>query len=112
MADSEFCERLRKSMQDAGLNSHQLGIAIGMDKHHFSNILTGRRHPRLGTIQKILRILPDIDARWLIVGSLEETRTSMVPTDWDYLKSKNLPGQGVKPPRDPKRKQSLECEDA
>lgn len=110
MTDKAFCDRLRKSMQNAGFNSHQLGIAIGMDKHHFSNILTGRRHPRLGTIQKILKILKDVDARWLIIGPQEEAK-SMIPSDWDYLKSKNLPGRGVKPPRSPKRKRSLECEE-
>ncbi len=85
----QFSYRLRQAMIRSGMQSRDLAKAIEMDRHHLSHILCGRRTPHVITIQRILIALPDVDARWLIVGEQKpELEISLAPREWNFLQNK------------------------
>src|SRR6266446_9586832 len=78
----QFSYRLRQALMRIGMKHKELAAAIGMDVHHMSNILCGRRTPHVITLQKILIAIPNVDARWLIVGELKpELEISLAPQE-------------------------------
>lgn len=51
--------------------SRDVADRAGMDRMHYSHILSGRRSPSFQVLQRILKALPQLDARWLITGDNE-----------------------------------------
>ncbi len=103
----QFSYRLRQALLRIGMKHKELAAAIGMNVHRMSNILCGRRALHVITLQKILIALPDIDARWLIVGEMTpELEISLAPQEWNFLQNKEPPVQAKESPRETKRKRS------
>ena len=65
---STFGGRLRDSMTVLAERSVDVANRAGMDRMHYSHILSGRRDPSFPILQRILKALPQVDARWLITG--------------------------------------------
>lgn len=67
-----FHERLKVALQVTGTRPGQLAELTGIDKTNVSHLLSGQREPSLKTLAKLLRALPGIDARWLVIGPKEQ----------------------------------------
>lgn len=66
-----FQTRLRKHMADNGMTSSELARLTGIDVTNICHMLSEHRHsrkPSMETLCKVLRALPTLDARWLLLG--------------------------------------------
>lgn len=64
---TEFAERLRKAMNDAGLTATELSKASGVGKSDISNYLNGKYLPKQDKCYLLAKAL-NIDAGWLMTG--------------------------------------------
>jgi len=70
-------ERIKKYMDHKGLSAAELADIIGVQRSNLSHILTGRNNPGSSFIEKLLHKYPELDARWLITGEGDMTRTPL-----------------------------------
>ncbi len=78
-----FGERLKLVIRESGLTVKVLTIEADLcDEAHLYHMLAGRHHPSLATLQRILAVLPQADARWLVCGG---TRTEQFVFTTDEL---------------------------
>jgi len=63
-----FGTRLLSCMREADITHTELSAITGMDITHISHIVHDDRSPSLTTLTRILKALPEADARWLITG--------------------------------------------
>lgn len=61
-------ERIKQVASDRGVTLGGLAEQAGLDRTALYHLGRHKRSPNLATVGKLLRALPDVDARWLIVG--------------------------------------------
>jgi transcriptional regulator with XRE-family HTH domain len=74
-------DRINKILRFYKINSSRFAEEIGVQKSSISHVLSGRNKPSLDFIQKLLKVYPDINADWLIMGKgkmlIEENETNL-----------------------------------
>ena len=64
----DICDRIKRIMDEKGLQSSSFAEKIGVSAGAISHILNGRNKPSNDTIEKILKAFPDISSAWLLKG--------------------------------------------
>lgn len=74
-------DRINKILRFYKINSSRFAEEIGVQKSSISHVLSGRNKPSLDFIQKLLKVYPDINADWLIMGKgkmmIDENETNL-----------------------------------
>jgi len=74
-------DRINKILRFYKINSSKFAEEIGVQKSSISHVLSGRNKPSLDFIQKLLKVYPDINADWLIMGKgkmmIDENETNL-----------------------------------
>ena len=60
--------RIKKIIEQEGLNVNKFSDIIGVNKSTMSHILSGRNNPSIDVLTKILKNFPLINANWLLLG--------------------------------------------
>jgi len=74
-------ERIKKFMEYKGITSSELADSIGVQRSNVTHVLKARNKPSFQFIEKMLQIYPDLNAKWLLLGTgsmvdvLSKTRT-------------------------------------
>lgn len=64
-----FGQRLRREINASGMRIGVVSRIAGLtDVSHLSHMLADRKAPSLETLRRLLKALPDADARWLVCG--------------------------------------------
>ncbi|HAQ18449.1 MAG TPA: hypothetical protein DCR40_04345 [Prolixibacteraceae bacterium] len=82
-------ERIRKFMEYKGISASELADTIGVQRSNVTHVLKARNKPSFQFIEKMLQIYPDLNAKWLLLGT-----GSMVDTP---VKSRTLFDQDTEP---------------
>lgn len=61
-------ERLKRILEEYGLNSSRLAEKMGIQRSGISHIMAGRNKPSYDFIVSLLKLYPEIDANWLLTG--------------------------------------------
>jgi transcriptional regulator with XRE-family HTH domain len=80
-------ERIRKFMDYKKISPSELADAIGVQRSNITHVLNGRNKPSFQFIEKMLQIYPELNAKWLLLGT-----GTMVDIP---LKSRNLFDQEI-----------------
>lgn len=73
----DFSDRLRMAITAHGYASvRQLELRAGLGAKSVGRILRRVRRPTQDTLERLLRVLPDVDARWLITGTPAKTKAT------------------------------------
>ena len=62
-------ERIRKFMEYKGITPSELADSIGVQRSNVTHVLKGRNKPSFQFIEKMLQIYPDLNAKWLMLGT-------------------------------------------
>jgi transcriptional regulator with XRE-family HTH domain len=82
-------DRIRKFMEYKGISASELADSIGVQRSNVTHVLKARNKPSFQFIEKMLQIYPDLNAKWLLLGT-----GNMVDTP---VKSKTLFDQLTEP---------------
>ncbi len=63
-----FSERLKHIIKEKQLSNAELAEKIGIQKSTVSHLLSGRNKPGFDFLNKLIKVFPDINLRWLITG--------------------------------------------
>ena len=64
-----FAKRLRIAIEESGMTMSVVArLAHLGDCAHLSNLCAGRKAPSFEVLRRLVVVLPDADARWLICG--------------------------------------------
>ena len=61
--------RIKRFMDFKGISSSELADTIGVQRSNITHVLHGRNKPSFQFISKLLETYPEINAKWLIMGS-------------------------------------------
>lgn len=61
--------RIKQFMEHKGISSSELADTIGVQRSNVTHVLHGRNKPSFQFISKLLETYPEINAKWLIMGS-------------------------------------------
>lgn len=61
--------RIKQFMDHKGISSSELADTIGVQRSNVTHVLHGRNKPSFQFISKLLETYPEINAKWLIMGS-------------------------------------------
>lgn len=61
--------RIKRFMDYKGISSSELADTIGVQRSNVTHVLHGRNMPSFQFISKLLETYPEINAKWLIMGS-------------------------------------------
>ncbi len=73
-------ERIKTFMKAKGINAAELADTIGVQRSNVSHVLNGRNKPGFSFIEKLLHAYPDLNARWLLIGSEEMLKKAKATT--------------------------------
>jgi len=62
-------ERIKKFMEYKGITSSELADSIGVQRSNVTHVLKARNKPSFQFIEKMLQIYPDLNAKWLLLGT-------------------------------------------
>jgi transcriptional regulator with XRE-family HTH domain len=62
-------ERIKKFMEYKGISSSELADSIGVQRSNVTHVLKARNKPSFQFIEKMLQIYPEINAKWLLLGT-------------------------------------------
>ena len=62
-------DRIRKFMEYKGISPSELADTIGVQRSNITHVLNGRNKPSFQFIEKMLQIYPDLNAKWLLLGT-------------------------------------------
>jgi transcriptional regulator with XRE-family HTH domain len=62
-------ERIRKFMEYKGISASELADSIGVQRSNVTHVLKARNKPSFQFIEKMLQIYPDLNAKWLLLGT-------------------------------------------
>lgn len=62
-------ERIRKFMEYKGITSSELADSIGVQRSNVTHVLKARNKPSFQFIEKMLQIYPELNAKWLLLGT-------------------------------------------
>ncbi|MDP2337959.1 MAG: helix-turn-helix transcriptional regulator [Bacteroidota bacterium] len=61
--------RIRKFMEYKGISPSELADSIGVQRSNVTHVLKARNKPSFQFIEKILQIYPELNAKWLLLGT-------------------------------------------
>jgi transcriptional regulator with XRE-family HTH domain len=61
--------RIRKFMEYKGISASELADTIGVQRSNVTHVLNGRNKPSFQFIEKMLMIYPELNAKWLLLGT-------------------------------------------
>ncbi|HKJ44121.1 MAG TPA: helix-turn-helix transcriptional regulator [Sunxiuqinia sp.] len=61
--------RIKQFMDHKGISASELADTIGVQRSNVTHVLHGRNKPSFQFIAKLLETYPEINAKWLIMGS-------------------------------------------
>ncbi len=62
-------ERIRKFMDYKGISPSELADTIGVQRSNVTHVLKNRNKPSFQFIEKMLQVYPDLNAKWLLLGT-------------------------------------------
>ena len=62
-------DRIRKFMEYKGISPSELADSIGVQRSNVTHVLKNRNKPSFQFIEKILQVYPDLNAKWLLLGT-------------------------------------------
>ncbi|MEI8112820.1 MAG: helix-turn-helix transcriptional regulator [Bacteroidia bacterium] len=62
-------ERIKKFMEYKGITSSELADSIGVQRSNVTHVLKARNKPSFQFIEKMLQIYPELNAKWLMLGT-------------------------------------------
>jgi transcriptional regulator with XRE-family HTH domain len=62
-------ERIRKFMEYKGISPSELADSIGVQRSNVTHVLKARNKPSFQFIEKLLQIYPELNAKWLLLGT-------------------------------------------
>lgn len=62
-------DRIRKFMEYKGISPSELADTIGVQRSNITHVLNGRNKPSFQFIEKMLQIYPELNAKWLLLGT-------------------------------------------
>jgi transcriptional regulator with XRE-family HTH domain len=62
-------ERIKTFMEYKGISSSELADSIGVQRSNVTHVLKARNKPSFQFIEKMLQIYPDLNAKWLLLGT-------------------------------------------
>src|ERR1035437_3622584 len=62
-------ERIRKFMEYKGISPSELADSIGVQRSNVTHVLKARNKPSFQFIEKMLQIYPELNAKWLLLGT-------------------------------------------
>jgi len=70
-------DRIRKFMEYKGITPSELADTIGVQRSNVTHVLKSRNKPSFQFIEKMLQVYPDLNAKWLLLGTgpMVETTT-------------------------------------
>lgn len=66
---NEMKDRIRKFIDYKGVTPGELAARIDVQRSNISHVLNGRNKPGASFIERFLIEFPDLNARWLLIGS-------------------------------------------
>ena len=70
-------ERIRKFMEYKGISPSELADTIGVQRSNVTHVLKNRNKPSFQFIEKMLQVYPDLNAKWLLLGTGPMVETSI-----------------------------------
>lgn len=61
-------DRIKQFIDYKGISAGDLATLLEVQRSNISHILNGRNKPGASLIEKMLKVFPDINARWLLTG--------------------------------------------
>ena len=61
-------DRIQEYMDYENINAGELALMLEVQRSNISHILNGRNKPSAAFIEKMLKVFPDLNARWLLTG--------------------------------------------
>jgi transcriptional regulator with XRE-family HTH domain len=62
-------DRIRKFMEFKGISAAELADSIGVQRSNVTHVLKARNKPSFQFIEKLLQVYPDLNAKWLLLGT-------------------------------------------
>jgi len=62
-------ERIKKFMEYKGISPSELADSIGVQRSNVTHVLKARNKPSFQFIEKMLQIYPELNAKWLMLGT-------------------------------------------
>jgi transcriptional regulator with XRE-family HTH domain len=62
-------DRIRKFMEHKGISASELADTIGVQRSNVTHVLKARNKPSFQFIEKLLQIYPELNAKWLLLGT-------------------------------------------
>lgn len=62
-------ERIKKFMEYKGISPSELADTIGVQRSNVTHVLKARNKPSFQFIEKMLQIYPELNAKWLLLGT-------------------------------------------
>lgn len=85
-------DRIRKFMEYKGITPSELADTIGVQRSNVTHVLKGRNKPSFQFIEKMLQIYPDLNAKWLLLGTGSMVDTPLkTRTLFDEIAEKPIP---------------------
>ena len=69
-------DRIRKFMEYKGITPSELADTIGVQRSNVTHVLKSRNKPSFQFIEKMLQVYPDLNAKWLLLGTGPMVETS------------------------------------
>lgn len=70
-------DRIRKFIEFKGISSSELADEIGVQRSNVTHVLKARNKPSFQFIEKLLQAYPEINAKWLLLGTGNMLDTSV-----------------------------------
>ena len=62
-------ERIKKFMEYKGISPSELADTIGVQRSNVTHVLKARNKPSFQFIEKMLQVYPELNAKWLLLGT-------------------------------------------
>lgn len=62
-------ERIRKFIEYKGISASELADSIGVQRSNVTHVLKARNKPSFQFIEKMLQVYPELNAKWLLLGT-------------------------------------------
>jgi transcriptional regulator with XRE-family HTH domain len=62
-------DRIKKFMEYKGISPSELADSIGVQRSNVTHVLKSRNKPSFQFIEKMLQVYPELNAKWLLLGT-------------------------------------------
>lgn len=85
-------DRIRKFMEYKGITPSELADSIGVQRSNVTHVLKNRNKPSFQFIEKMLQVYPELNAKWLLLGTGSMTESPIKDrTLFDQLTDNKAP---------------------